>query len=443
MTDAQLLENFVIRRDEAAFEVLVWRHGTMVLSLCQRVLHDTHEAEDAFQAAFLVFARKAGSIGKQRSGRQLALQGGIPGRPPDPQQAAKQSAPTALSPEERGIDDVPAPEAADEVLWRDLRPVLDEEIDRLPEKYRAPFVLCHLQGHTNEEAAELLGCPKGTILSRLSRGREQLRHRLTRRGLALSAGGLVLALSQNAAAAAVPAALVGSTVEAAILFAAGKAAAGLVSASVAALIEGVLHTMYLSKLKFVTAALLALAMLGTGVGVVSYHTLAGQPDQARRPVSPRTEGNKPELEPQQNVAYEEEEGRGEREGRRKTDVQGKVAEFDGKTMTLEVGGGRGEEPKKVAIKLTDKTKIEWTGPLNDPANKIKVGDTAVVTLQEGSADTAAIVQAQRKVDVTGKIAEVSADGKTLTIAIPAPTAVRRRRAASCSPRRRRSSSSAR
>jgi RNA polymerase sigma factor (sigma-70 family) len=158
LTDAQLLEAFVRRRDEASFEVLVWRHGAMVLSLCQRILRDAHEAEDAFQATFLVFARKAGTIGKRDAVGswlyKVAYRVALRVRA----KAAKGGAGEELA------DDLPAREAGDDVVWRDLRPVLDEEIDRLPEKYRVPFVLCYLQGHTNEEAAEQIGCPKGTIL---------------------------------------------------------------------------------------------------------------------------------------------------------------------------------------------------------------------------------------------------------------------------------------
>jgi hypothetical protein len=124
---------------------------------------------------------------------------------------------------ERAVEDVPARPAADEVAWSDLRRVLDEEIDRLPEKYRRPFVLCYLEGQTNEEAAAQLGCPKGTILSRLARGRERLRSRLARRGLALSAAALSTGLAEGTASAAVPALLASCTVEAAIPFAAGTA----------------------------------------------------------------------------------------------------------------------------------------------------------------------------------------------------------------------------
>src|SRR5206468_3701071 len=168
--------------------------------------------------------------------------------------------------QEEAAGELPAPESVDELLWRDLRPVLDEEIERLPEKYRVPFVLCYLEGHTNEEAAEQLGCPKGTILSRLARGRERLRSRLVQRGLTFSVAALATALSQNASSAAVPATLVSSTVKAAIPFAAGKAVTGLASAGVIALSEGVLRTMFIAKLKMFTAGLAALAILGLGTG---------------------------------------------------------------------------------------------------------------------------------------------------------------------------------
>ena len=117
------------------------------------------------------------------------------------------------------------------MIWRDLRPVLDEEIARLPEKYRSPIVLCHLQGYTAEEAAELLRCPQATLRSRLSRGRDMLRNRLARRGLALSAGGVATQLSVNASSATVSTLLVDSTVKAAMGFVVGKGANELVSSS--------------------------------------------------------------------------------------------------------------------------------------------------------------------------------------------------------------------
>jgi RNA polymerase sigma factor (sigma-70 family) len=269
LTDSQLLERFVNRRDQASFEVLVWRHGTMVLSVCQRILRNTHEAEDAFQATFLVLARKAGSIGNggalgswlYKVAYRVALR-------------ARAGA-ARRRPWGHTTDDLPARAADDEAARSDLRRVLDEEIDRLPEKYRRPFVLCYLEGQTNEEAAEQLVCPKGTVLSRLARGRERLRSRLARRGLALSAAALVTGLVEGTASAAVPASLVRYTVEAAIPFAAGTAAAGLVPAPVAALSEGVLRAMFLLRVKIATAALLTLAIAGAGLGLISQRTQAG------------------------------------------------------------------------------------------------------------------------------------------------------------------------
>ena len=169
LTDAELLDNFVSRRDEASFEVLVWRHGAMVLAVCNRVLRDAYEAEDAFQATFLVLARKAGSIGRgevvaawlYQVAYRIALR--------------LRAAAAKRTPSGEATDELAAPEPTGDADWRDLRPVLDDEIARLPEKYRAPFVLCYLEGRTNEEAAAQLGCPKGTVLSRLSRGRDRLR----------------------------------------------------------------------------------------------------------------------------------------------------------------------------------------------------------------------------------------------------------------------------
>jgi RNA polymerase sigma factor (sigma-70 family) len=382
LTDAQLLEDFVTRGDQASFEVLVWRHGTMVLSLCQRVLRDTHDAEDAFQATFLVFARKAGSIGKRAAVGswlyKVAYRVALRVRAKEARGGAR----------EEPADDLPARETADEVLWRDLRPVLDEEIERLPEKYRAPFVLCYLQGHTNEEAAEQLGCPKGTILSRLARGRQRLRSRLARRGLALSAAGVATALSQNAAAS-VPAALMSSTVQAAIPFAAGKAAAGLVSAPVAALTEGVLQAMFLTKLKVGTAALLALAVLGTGAGLFGRRVLAERPaGGGQRPAAER--------------AAEKAAGQAPREDVKAPEVAGKVVAVakDGKSFTLEIPPrGRGEDAqgaKMIDVKIGDKTVVTYHGVGPDAARPTE-GYGAQVRLQAGAKDVAAAVTFQGSV----------------------------------------------
>jgi RNA polymerase sigma factor (sigma-70 family) len=231
LTDSQLVERFVAQRDQAAFEVLVWRHGPKVLGVCRRVLRHEQDAEDAFQATFLVLVRKAGSIGKRQAVAswlyRVAYRVALRARAVAGKRAAR----------ETPVADVPAAEVADPA-WGDLRPVLDEEVNRLPEKYRAPFILCYLDGKTNEQAARELGCPKGTVLSRLAWARARLRVRLTRRGLGLSAGLTGAALAPEAAAAVVPATLVDSTLKA-VLPVAGGQAAGVVSGSVAALTQGV------------------------------------------------------------------------------------------------------------------------------------------------------------------------------------------------------------
>jgi RNA polymerase sigma factor (sigma-70 family) len=403
LTDARLLEDFVSRRDEASFEVLVWRHGTMVLNLCQRVLHDTHEAEDAFQAAFLVFARKASSIGKHEAVAawlyKVAYRIALRVRT----RAAKHVT------QEAALDNLPAPDAHDEVLWRDLRLVLDEEIDRLPEKYRVPFVLCYLQGHTNEEAAEQLGCPKGTILSRLARGRERLRSRLVRRGVALTVGGLATALIQNAATATVPAALVSVTTKAALAFVAGNAAPGLVSATVVALTEGVLHTMFLTKLKIAAAVLLALAVLGTATACCTRAALAQKPPSGNTDITAArpAENDGPPSAPADPAAAE---------------FIGKVIAVakDGKSFTVEIPpAARGDEAKKVEVKIGDKTAVTYSG-VGSGAAKLTEGYQAKVLLAEGSKDVAATVQFMgtqnfRAGDIAGKVTAVAKDGKGITV----------------------------
>ena len=174
-------------------------------------------------------------------------------------------------------------------VWRELQPLLDQELQRLPEKYRTPIVLCDLESKTRKEAARLLGWPEGTLSGRLSRGRAMLAKRLARHGLAVSGGVLATALCQNAASACVPGPLVVTTVQAATLMAAGKAlAAGVISAKVVALTEGVLKTMLLTKIKVAIAVVLALNLIGAGVGLVYCQTAGsgqagkGQPVTAQK-----------------------------------------------------------------------------------------------------------------------------------------------------------------
>jgi RNA polymerase sigma factor (sigma-70 family) len=270
LTDAELLRRWVARRDQAAFETLLWRHGPAVLGVCRRILHDVHDAEDAAQATFLVLARKAGSVGRRQAVaawlHTVAYRVALRARTRRPHA-------TALSAPELGA--LPARPTEDPV-WRDLRPVLDEEISRLPEKYRAPFVLCCVEGRTNEEAAREMACPVGTVLSRLSRARERLRQRLTRRGVTLTAAALAAALAGEAATAAVSGVLVRNSVTAAGLTAVGKGLVGVVPTEVVSLAEGVVRTMLLTKAKAVTAVVLVLAIIGGSGTMLGYGRVQGK-----------------------------------------------------------------------------------------------------------------------------------------------------------------------
>jgi RNA polymerase sigma factor (sigma-70 family) len=270
MTDGQLLECFLTRRDEAAFEALVRRHGPMVWGVCRRVLPHRQDAEDAFQAAFLVLVRKAASIRR----RELVgnwLYGTAYRAALEAKAARKRLA------RERQVSTMPEPEAAEERdVSAELRPVLDRELSRLPEKYRLAVVLCDLEGRTRRDVARQLGIPAGTLSGRLTTARRMLAKRLAAYRLSLPGGLLAAVLSERAASAGVPASLVSSTVQAASGLAAGGAVtSGLVSARVAALTEGVMKAMFLTKLKIITLALVLVATVGIGVGGLAHQIRAG------------------------------------------------------------------------------------------------------------------------------------------------------------------------
>jgi RNA polymerase sigma factor (sigma-70 family) len=254
LTDAQLLERFVARRDEPAFAALVARHGPMVYGVCRRLLRDAGEAEDAFQAAFLVLARKAASV--RRRPLLAAWLYGVASRVA----ARLRGQGLRRRARERPDADLAAVAAADAPAETDLAPVVHEEVRRLPEKYRDPVVLCYLEGKTNEEAAAALHWPVGSVKGRLARARDLLRSRLARRGLAPSAG---LSASLAMRPAPVSAALAHATVTAAARFAAGGGLSGLASARAAALTHGVLRVMAMKKMVF-TAALTLCVAAGAG-----------------------------------------------------------------------------------------------------------------------------------------------------------------------------------
>jgi RNA polymerase sigma factor (sigma-70 family) len=270
--DCELLQRYVVAADQAAFEAIVRRHGPLVQSVCARILGGGPDAEDAFQATFLVLVRKAGSLAAPDSlGPWLY---GVACRTALKARAAA----VRHQKTERPLTDLATVPTATALAERDLRAVLDELIYRLPQRYRVPFVLCYLEGKTNQEAARIVGCPLGTIFSRLAWARDRLQKQLRRRGLAPASGMFAAWLVESAAPAAVPIASVDSTAHAAIAFAAGRsAAAGAYSGPAAALAEGVLHAMFVTKLKI---ALLLLATVGiAGVGTFGLIRLAtaGEP----------------------------------------------------------------------------------------------------------------------------------------------------------------------
>jgi RNA polymerase sigma factor (sigma-70 family) len=296
LSDRQLLERFVAQQDaagEAAFAALVSRHGPMVLDVCGQILGDRHHAEDAFQAVFLVLARRARSIRDpdllgnwlygvaSRTARCAKLQlarrrrkEGDTMRRPGP------SSPVVVEPMIQ-----PAERLA---IDREQAEALHDEIDRLPKSFRQPVVLCYFEGLTLDEAARTLRCPAGTVGSRLARARDKLRRGLTRRGVVLPAGALVTALAHRSASASVSSPLCDITTRAAMNIAAGQTAAGATSAVAMALAREVLRSMLLSKLRFLAMSFLFLGAAATGAGYWKY-SLAMEDDPVKNPASHTTQ----------------------------------------------------------------------------------------------------------------------------------------------------------
>jgi RNA polymerase sigma factor (sigma-70 family) len=279
LSDGQQLGCFLEQRDEAAVAALVRRHGPMVWGVCRRTLGDHHDAEDAFQATFLVLVRRAATITpREMVGNWLygvARQTALKARALRAKRRAR----------ERQVSAMPEPAVTEQDLWHDLQRLLDQELSRLPDKYRAAIVLCDLEGKTRKVAARQFGCPEGTLAARLARGRALLAKRLARHNLPVSGGVLAGVLSREASAA-VPDAVVSSTIQAANRVAAGPAAAAALSAPVVALTEGVLKAILLSKIKIaITVSFLACVLAASlGTGLLSCLT---PPAEAQPPVEQR------------------------------------------------------------------------------------------------------------------------------------------------------------
>jgi RNA polymerase sigma factor (sigma-70 family) len=271
LSDGQLLERFVRTGDGAAFTALVRRHGPLVLGVCRRVLGNSHDAEDAFQATFLVLVRKAASLS-----RPELLAGWLHGVAYRTAQHARARA-ARRSQREREAAMSEARNDPQQVLPEELRQLLDRELAALPEKYRAPLVLCYLEGKTNEQAARLLGWPTGSMSYRLARGREMLRERLIRGHQALAAALPALLFTDVLESPILPPLLAHATVQAALALLAPKAAAtGLISTSVQELMEATLRSLAGSGRRGLTTLLLSL-LLFSALSSIVYGTVQQMP----------------------------------------------------------------------------------------------------------------------------------------------------------------------
>jgi RNA polymerase sigma factor (sigma-70 family) len=275
-TDGQLLQRFIGQRDEAAFAGLLRRHGRLVWSVCRHRLHHEHDAEDAFQATFLVLARRAAAIRKTES--VASWLHGVAYR-------IARKAVTATANRRRRERRSAAAEAQPplaDLAVRELQALLDEELERLPAKCRAAFVLCCLEGRSRKEAAAELGWSEGTLSCRIAQARRRLQARLVRRGVTLSAALTAGVLWGQAASACVPPALVPPTLKAALLVATGAKASGVVTPSVAALVQKGAGAMTSAKLRLATAVLLAASLVGS-VGWVVGQRADEKPEPGRGP----------------------------------------------------------------------------------------------------------------------------------------------------------------
>ena len=265
LSDAQLLEAFVASRSETAFTVMLRRHGPMVFAVCKRFLRDYHDAEDAFQAVFLVLAKRADTI---RPAAKLAnwLYG----------VAFKTASKTRLflgkrRARERTNASVPEHPHLDRREWSDFWLLFDQELNRLPDKYRAAIVLCDLEGRSRRDAAFALGILDGALSGRLSRGRRQLAARLSRRGITLSGAALAAAMIVQDSTAALPASLVAKTVTLSFALAGqGVAVTGGSAAAIVTVTQGVIRSMFIAKLWQSSAVVaFSLVAIAAGAGVMA------------------------------------------------------------------------------------------------------------------------------------------------------------------------------
>jgi RNA polymerase sigma factor (sigma-70 family) len=352
VADSLLLDRFVDQWDQVAFGDLVRRHGPMVLGVCRRILRDPHAAEDAFQATFLLLVRKAGSVRKRGSvgswlygvARRVALEAR--------RAVSRRQVPAPLDPEVAWLDE-------DDGLARDeLHAALHEELGRLPEKYRAPMVLCYIEGLPHEAVARQLGWPLGTVRTRIARGRDLLGARLTRRGVATAAVLLALGLLPKTVVA-VPPRLVDATVRAAARVAAGeKVSRGEGPARVADLETKVRKAMHLTRLKWAAAFALAVVVTGAGVAAGLPRALAAADD------ADKVQAEKKKFQGTWVDVY------AEKAGKEQEQVGDHQLKFDGETFSVADHGHVEEKgtfkldpsknPKEIDLRLRDRNDEEKT-----------------------------------------------------------------------------------
>jgi RNA polymerase sigma factor (sigma-70 family) len=294
--DADLLRAFLDAKDQPAFEELVRRHGPMVLRVARRALPDWNDADDVFQATFIVLARQAASLRKRAS-----LASWLHGVAYRMAANLRRAAARRHKHETRARRAQPA-DPGRTAAWQELRVLLDEEIDRLPETVRTSFVLCCLEGKNGAEVARQLGVREATVWKRLSRARKLLEERLRRRGVALTTALAVSAVASGSATAALPRSLVGPAVEAAARAATGQVLpGGLVSPNVLTLVEGVNRAMFLTKCKTAVLLLLSAGLVGAGLGLAALHRAGAEPPKEAPPAPPRAPAEPAARPPEANA----------------------------------------------------------------------------------------------------------------------------------------------
>ena len=414
-TDQELLAAFTTRNDQDAFTTLVKRHGPMVMGICRRVLHHLQDAEDAFQATFILLARRSAGIRKQES-----LASWLHGVAYRMAHNAKRST-SRRRKYEGTVQPTPSVDRTAELEWREVRTILDDEIQRLPEMYRTSFILFYLENRKQADIARQLGIKEGTVWSRLAHARRLLQERLSRRGVALPAALGLLAVSAEAATAAVPGSLVSSVVQAATLSATGGAVADVASAEVMALLQGAHQVMIVSQCKIATLLLLAAGVLGTGFGFALHRSPAVQAMEMAREESPQAQPASKPAAADPGVPDKKES-----EAKAVVEVRGRVLDPDGRPVAgakLYLGSRNKEAMYPLRATSDGDGRFTFRYPLSGsprhdstaqapPPNVLAVAKGYGCAWESvGSADKELTLRVVKDAAVSGRI--VDADGKAV------------------------------